>query len=44
MSFGPYGGQLLAAERDPELCARRLVFAANQAHTDDNVTAVVIDS
>jgi type VI secretion system protein ImpM len=35
---------LLAAERDPELCARRLVFAANQAHTDDNVTAVVIDS
>ena len=36
--------QLLAAERDPELCARRLVFAANQAHTDDNVTAVVIDS
>ena len=36
--------QLLAAEKNPELCARRLVFAANQAHTDDNVTAVVIDA
>jgi protein phosphatase len=36
--------QLLSAEKNPELCARRLLFAANQAHADDNVTAVIIDA
>jgi type VI secretion system protein ImpM len=36
--------QLLAAEKIPELCTRRLLFAANQANADDNVTAVVIDT
>jgi type VI secretion system protein ImpM len=36
--------QLLSAEKNPELCARRLLFAANQARADDNVTAVIIDA
>jgi serine/threonine protein phosphatase PrpC len=34
--------RLLAAERNPELCVRRLLFAA--APADDNVTAIVIDA
>jgi len=38
----PTIARLLAAERNPELCVRRLLFAAAQA--DDNVTAVVIDA
>ncbi|HEX4387010.1 MAG TPA: type VI secretion system-associated protein TagF [Steroidobacteraceae bacterium] len=36
--------QLLTAERNPELCVRRLVFAANRVPADDNVTAIVIDA
>jgi serine/threonine protein phosphatase PrpC len=38
----PTLARLLAAERNPELCVRRLLFAAAQA--DDNVTAIVIDA
>jgi type VI secretion system protein ImpM len=36
--------QLLNAEKNPELCVRRLVFAANRVPADDNVTAIVIDA
>ena len=36
--------QLMTVERDPALCAKGLVAAANQADADDNVTAVVIDT
>jgi serine/threonine protein phosphatase PrpC len=36
--------QLLTAEKNPELCARRLLFAATQADADDNVTLIVIDA
>ena len=36
--------QILSAEKNPELCARRLLFAATQAHADDNVTLIVIDA
>jgi type VI secretion system protein ImpM len=36
--------QLLTAEKNPELCVRRLVFAANRVPADDNVTAIVIDA
>jgi type VI secretion system protein ImpM len=36
--------QMLSAEKNPELCARRLLFAATQAHADDNVTVIVIDA
>jgi type VI secretion system protein ImpM len=38
----PTLARLLAAERNPELCVRRLLFAAAQA--DYNVTAIVIDA
>jgi len=36
--------RVLTAEKDPELCVRRLLLAANEIHADDNVTAVVIDA
>jgi type VI secretion system protein ImpM len=36
--------QVLTAEKNSELCARRLLFAATQAHADDNVTVIVIDA
>jgi serine/threonine protein phosphatase PrpC len=36
--------QLLSAEKNPEMCVRRLVFAANRVPADDNVTAIVIDA
>jgi type VI secretion system protein ImpM len=36
--------EVLTVEKDPELCARRLLLAASEAAADDNVTAVVIDA
>jgi serine/threonine protein phosphatase PrpC len=36
--------QMLSVEKNPELCARRLLFVATQAHADDNVTVIVIDA
>jgi len=35
---------VLSVEKNPELCARRLLFVATQAHADDNVTVIVIDA
>jgi type VI secretion system protein ImpM len=36
--------ELLTAAKDPEVCARELLSAANGVPADDNVTAVVIDT
>jgi len=36
--------QMLNRRKEPELCARGLLFAATQAHADDNVTVIVIDA